>query len=337
MTKTTTASCACLIVAISVFVALELGVKSGNGVTPLVLESENATHGERAPGTATALGLSRQEVEAYHRDGFVIKRALFAPEEAAALLHMASSDAAVTGRAHGKLDASGFVSKLSLWNSCGVNIYGAAARAARMLDNAETLLSGPSHGGDAGEEAYHYHTKVMIKEPRVGGAWEWHQDYGYWYGNGNMFPRMLSAVIALNEHTEENGAMHLLKGSHKVGRVTHVTTGDQAGADEERVAQAQAMFEEVSALLRPGDVLFFHCNLFHASRRNTSPGPRWSMITAYNTRSNNPYREHHHPRYTPLDRWADSSLLRLADVGITEGDGTVFMRAAEDASAEGAG
>jgi hypothetical protein len=68
-----------------------------------------------------------------------------------------------------------------------------------MLDNAETLLSGPSHGGDAGEEAYHYHTKVMIKEPHVGGAWEWHQDYGYWYGNGNMFPRMLSAVIALNE------------------------------------------------------------------------------------------------------------------------------------------
>ena len=57
-----------------------------------------------------------------------------------------------------------------------------------MLDNAEALLSGPSHGGDAGtqEEAYHYHTKMMIKEPHVGGAWEWHQDYGYWYGNGNM-------------------------------------------------------------------------------------------------------------------------------------------------------
>jgi hypothetical protein len=61
------------------------------------------------------------------------------------------------------------------------------------------------------------------------------------------------------------------------------------------------------------------------------------MITAYNTRSNNPFREHHHPRYAPLDRWADSSLLRLADVGITEGDGTIFMRSADDSSAEGAG
>jgi hypothetical protein len=225
---------------------------------------------DRAPGTATTLRLTRQEVDHYHRDGFVIRRGLFAPEEAAALLRMASSDAVVTERAHGRVDASGFISKLSLWNYCGVNIYGAAARAARLIDNAETLLSGSSHGGDVGEEAYHYHTKVMIKEPHVGGAWEWHQDYGYWYANGNMFPKMLSAVIALNEHTEENGAMRVLKGSHKVGRVTHVTTGSQAGAEEERVAQARAMFEEVSALLRPGDVLFFHCNLFHASRRNTS-------------------------------------------------------------------
>ena len=25
----------------------------------------------------------------------------------------------------------------------------------------------------------HYHFKLMKKEPKVGGAWEWHQDYGY--------------------------------------------------------------------------------------------------------------------------------------------------------------
>jgi hypothetical protein len=28
----------------------------------------------------------------------------------------------------------------------------------------------------------------MQKEPRVGGAWEWHQDYGYWYKNGFLYP-----------------------------------------------------------------------------------------------------------------------------------------------------
>ena len=59
----------------------------------------------------------------------------------------------------------------------------------------------------------HYHTKVMIKEANVGGAWEWHQDYGYWYNNGCMLPRMVSAMVALNEHTEANGALHVLKGT----------------------------------------------------------------------------------------------------------------------------
>ena len=73
---------------------------------------------------------------------------------------------------------------------------------------------------------------------------------------------------------------------------------------------------------------------FHASRRNDSPGPRWSMITAYNARSNNPFREHHHPRYHPLDRWADAALMRLADVGISDGDGTIFMNHDEDRSAK---
>ena len=28
----------------------------------------------------------------------------------------------------------------------------------------------------------------MQKEPKVGGAWEWHQDYGYWYKNEFLFP-----------------------------------------------------------------------------------------------------------------------------------------------------
>ncbi|MEJ7676121.1 MAG: phytanoyl-CoA dioxygenase family protein [Chitinophagaceae bacterium] len=32
-----------------------------------------------------------------------------------------------------------------------------------------------------------YHTKLLQKEPKIGGAWEWHQDYGYWYKNGFYF------------------------------------------------------------------------------------------------------------------------------------------------------
>ena len=39
------------------------------------------------------------------------------------------------------------------------------------------------------DEVYHYHHKMVLKEPKVGGAWAWHQDYGYWYDNGCLFPQ----------------------------------------------------------------------------------------------------------------------------------------------------
>ena len=207
-----------------------------------------------------------------------------------------------------------------------------------VIDSVEQILGGTSHGARGAEEAYHYHTKVMIKEARVGGKWEWHQDYGYWYSNGCLAPKMLSVMVALTEHTVENGCLHVLPRTHHLGRITHQLSGGQAGADMERVRHAeQQLGGQVPVLLQPGDTLFFHCNLLHASPQNTSERARWSIITAYNARSNDPFRVHHHPNYAPLDRWHDSTLLRLVGQGVREGDGTEFMNSEEDDSAKAHG
>jgi hypothetical protein len=37
-------------------------------------------------------------------------------------------------------------------------------------------------------EVYHYHHKMILKEPKIGGAWEWHQDYGYCLRKSGDFP-----------------------------------------------------------------------------------------------------------------------------------------------------
>src|SRR5947209_125663 len=68
----------------------------------------------------------------------------------------------------------------------------------------------------------------------------------------------------------------------------------------------------------PGDVLFFHANLLHRSDQNRSDNPRWAMICCYNAARNDPYKEAHHPRYTPLHKVPDSAireagLRRFAD------------------------
>ncbi len=63
-----------------------------------------------------------------------------------------------------------------------------------------------------GENVYHWHSKVMLKLTRESGAWEWHQDYGYWHNDGCPYPRMVSAMIAIDRADEENGCLRVLTG-----------------------------------------------------------------------------------------------------------------------------
>ena len=91
----------------------------------------------------------------------------------------------------------------------------------------------------------------------------------------------------------------------------HVLSGQQAGADRERVEEALKRLELVYCEMEPGDALFFHCNLLHRSDRNQSDDPRWAMICCYNAARNDPYKESHHPRYTPLEKVADRAILEV--------------------------
>ncbi len=92
-----------------------------------------------------------------------------------------------------------------------------------------------------------------MKEPRVGGAWEWHQDYGYWYNNGCLYPDMASCMIAVDRAYEGNGCLQVLRGSHKLGRIEHGKTGTQTGADPERVELAQQHLEHVYCEMEPSN------------------------------------------------------------------------------------
>ena len=158
------------------------------------------------------------------------------------------------------------------------------------MDGAERLLGG---------EVYHYHSKLTLKAPETGGAWNWHQDYGYWYFNGNLFPDMLSVFIAIDPATEANGCLQVIRGSARMGRLDHELVGGQLTAEPERVAHALERLEAVSCEMAAGDALFLHCNTLHGSSKNTSKQSRNVLLCCYNAARNDPYKDHHMPRYTP--------------------------------------
>ena len=241
----------------------------------------------------SATEFSATEIANYQRDGFVFVSQLFAAAEISLLRDSAKKDQQLDAHAYGRADGEGGQIRLSLWNHPGDDLYGMFSRNERIVGRVEQLLA---------DEPYHYHSKMIMKEARTGGAWAWHQDYGYWYDNGVLLPNLCSVFLAVDQATRENGCLQVLKGSHAMGRINHVKIGDQTGADPERVAAAAERLELIYVEMAPGDALFFHSNLLHRSDQNRSTNDRWAMVCCYNCRSNSPYREGKHPSYTPLDR-----------------------------------
>jgi hypothetical protein len=253
--------------------------------------------------------LSEKQIFDFHHDGYVLARSLFEKEEIGLLKKSAVEDRELDKHSFGRKDGEGGTVRLSLWNHPGDNIYGMFARCFRVVDSVEALLEG---------EVYHYHSKMILKDPEIGGAWAWHQDYGYWYQNGVLFPDLVSVFIAVDRATKENGCLQVIRGSHKMGRVNHILTGDQAGADMERVNEALKRLDLVYCEMEPGDALFFHSNLLHRSDQNKSKNPRWSLICCYNAARNDPYKESHHPRYTPLKKVDDDMIKKVGIMRFSE-------------------
>ena len=197
--------------------------------------------------------LTRADVDRFHDDGFLIIPDYLPPDEIARFSEIARRDREkLLNFPYTPTDAEGRAAKVFGWDRLRDDIYSAYARHEALVKPWDQFLGGP---------VTYYHHKMMIKQPRIGGAWEWHQDYGYWYNFGCLFPDMGSCIVAVDQATTENGCLQVLKGSHKLGRVDHVRIGEQVGADPERVKAARQRFELVAVELEPGYVLFFHGNL----------------------------------------------------------------------------
>jgi ectoine hydroxylase-related dioxygenase (phytanoyl-CoA dioxygenase family) len=246
--------------------------------------------------------VTADQVRQFKDHGYFLAEKLFDAEEINLLRTIAHAEQQQGQQAASRRDGHGGTIKLTVENELGDDIFSACVRSRRIVDTMERLLEG---------EVYHYHHKMILKEPLTGGAWEWHQDYGYWYNNACLAPLLASCMIAVDRATKENGCLQVLKGSHHLGRIDHGKVGDQTGADMERVNVAMTRHELVHCELEAGSAIFFHCNLLHCSAQNRSTQPRWALICCYNAARNDPYKESRHPRYSHLEKWPDGKIKEI--------------------------
>ncbi|WP_153799106.1 phytanoyl-CoA dioxygenase family protein [Foetidibacter luteolus] len=258
--------------------------------------------------------LSPEEVQAYHKDGYVVIRNFCSQEEIDRLYGTALEDSAMSKNALDLNDQSGKKTRLSLWFTPGNDVFGYLTRSERMVVSVAQVL-------DSEAPVCHFHSKLMQKEPKVGGAWEWHQDYGYWYKNQFMFPeQMTSVMIALTPANKANGCLQVIKGSHKLGRVNHGFAGEQVGADMIMVNNCLKTMDLVYCELNAGDALIFHPNLLHRSEANLSDHPRWSIISCYCSQSNIAYNETSTAWKVPVEVVPNDAILNRKAESLSNAD-----------------
>ncbi|MDP1536279.1 MAG: phytanoyl-CoA dioxygenase family protein [Burkholderiales bacterium] len=129
-----------------------------------------------------------------------------------------------------------------------------------------------------------HHNCVMTKDPAYSSLTSWHRDIRYW---SYERPELVSVWLALGEERPDNGCLIVLPG-------THVMTFDAERLDAAQflrtdvAANAELLRTQVQVELKPGDVLFFHCRLFHAAGSNRSAQTKFSMVFTYHAVDNQP-------------------------------------------------
>jgi phytanoyl-CoA hydroxylase len=132
-----------------------------------------------------------------------------------------------------------------------------------------------------------HHNCLMTKHPGYSSATLWHQDIRYWSFDR---PELVSVWLALGNENEKNGALKVIPGSHRLeldrGRL------DSALFLRPELEDNKALLSSAKSVpLEPGDVLLFHCRLFHAAGMNLTDEVKQSLVFTYHAADNRPIPE----------------------------------------------
>lgn len=131
-----------------------------------------------------------------------------------------------------------------------------------------------------------WHDQLFAKPPKHGGNVAWHQDYSYWTRTSPMCH--LTVHIALDDQTEENGALKYIPGSHRWTRdggkplpVTDFNFKDMESIKTILTEEEKANFKPVCGNLKKGEASFHHALAVHGSYGNRSDSPRRAAVLNY--------------------------------------------------------
>lgn len=235
--------------------------------------------------------LSREQVAAYERDGFLTLKNVLTASEIALLQQemtrlMSAPDRLEAETAITEPDSGAVRSVFRIHRQS--EIFSRLAADIRLAGVAQFLL---------GEDVYIHQSRLNYKPGFQGKDFFWHSDFETWHVEDGM-PRMraLSMSVLLTENTPYNGPTMFMPGSHAryvscVGETPEDHYKQSLKKQEYGVPDKESLAELArGGIVAPtgpaGTVVIFDCNVMHGSNSNISPLPRSNAFFVYNAVSN---------------------------------------------------
>ena len=225
--------------------------------------------------------LSPGQVDQFHRDGFLVVRGMYSPEETAAISEWTNEVAArpeVPGKymmyfENSQADGSRILCRIE--NFVPYHEGFSKLITARRMQQAVSELFG--------EEAVLFKDKINFKLPGGDGFRE-HQDVqAGWDDYADLH---VTAMIAIDETNEANGSLEMIAGMHKRG----VLGSMWAPLTDEDTGDA----DYVAVHCQPGDAVFFDSFAPHRSQPNRTSEARRVLYITYNKWSEGDSREQYY-------------------------------------------
>ena len=241
--------------------------------------------------------LTREQIDVYHRDGFVKVEGLFSPDEVADL-------------------AGDMVRIIEEWGEETIGWRG-PWRKGYLPDGEQestkaVFLHNPQHYSALwgrvifherllacitaliGDSVQWHHTVLHAKPPERGTPFPMHQDFPFYPHDGAGF---VDCLLHLDDAPFESGALHVVPGSHRKGPIEHVLGPDTAPhlpLDQYHPDKV----DSVAIPARAGDVVFFSYMAVHWSDCNRTGQWRKAVRFGYHhtglrpvgRAENDPYR-----------------------------------------------
>jgi ectoine hydroxylase-related dioxygenase (phytanoyl-CoA dioxygenase family) len=207
--------------------------------------------------------LTRPQVDAFNREGYVKGLRIFSPEEMAA--HRAAFDA-LLARVLAEGGSSYSISTAHLKYG---RVYDLLTHP-RIVQCVRDLL---------GENVVGWGSHYFCKLPHDGKVVHWHQDASYW----PMTPsKTVTVWLAIDDADVENACMRFIPGSHLYGHLTyHLTEETEDAVLNQKVENAEQFGRPVNVELKAGEISMHSDLLLHGSEANRSDRRRCGLTLRY--------------------------------------------------------